>query len=170
MNSNYFGDLTISFGHLKNIEATSFEREKKKVSYLYIFGVAHENLWGFGFQVPKRTLEMAGLMAEATALETAGALQGMKVSVVHDLMYLELRPHSRTPRRCGVDVILSCFSPLQQFHRSNHVLAKSRSVYGQHKDSESSSHLQPHQLQAHRDIALCPTSLTHFWKGCPNGS
>lgn len=44
---------------------------------------------------------MAGLMAKATALETAGALQGMKVPVVHDPMYLEFHPTAEPPEDVG---------------------------------------------------------------------
>lgn len=44
MNSNYFGDLTISFGHLKNIEATSFEWEKKSQLTLYFWSCTWKSM------------------------------------------------------------------------------------------------------------------------------
>lgn len=169
MNSNYFGDLTISFGHLKNIEATSFEREKKSKLSLYFWSCTWKSM-RFWLSGAKEVFGNGWSHGKGHSFGNSWSSSRYESPSCSWPHVPGVPPHSRTPRRCGVDVTLSGFSPLQQFHRSNQVLAKVRSVYGQHEDSESSSHLQPHQLQAHRDIALCPTSLTHFWKGCPNGS
>lgn len=107
---------------------------------------------------------MAGLMAETTGLETAGAFQ---VPAGHDPVKPEPPPHSRATRRCGVNVTLSQQnqpSPPAAVPAESTKCSAKRRALEQGMDSESSSHLQTHTLEAHGDVALCPPSLTVFLK------
>lgn len=88
-------------------------------------------------------------MAEISALEKAGALQGVKVPSAHDPMQWGLLPHSRASRGWGVNVTLSQQIPQiswQQLPLKPPSAHQSKECLYTGLDAESCSHLQPHQI------------------------